>query len=164
MIHFHLVKLKLNQMKTKLLQNNILLRMTIRPGNILFISKCLSHLQNSRTSLSTKTLHLEAHVTDPKSINPTIKSNKGLQISRDHRLKTVIISLMLLRHRHKWEKREPKARTKRMKKIKKRRSRRRTKKRGMAIIIEMVKRRGRRVKARGKNSRREKSDYYRGKY
>jgi hypothetical protein len=34
----------------------------------------------------------------------------------------------------------------------------------MVIIIEMVKRRGRRVKAKGKNRRREKSDYYRGKY
>jgi hypothetical protein len=34
----------------------------------------------------------------------------------------------------------------------------------MVIIIEMVKRTGRRVKARGKNSRREESDYNRGKY
>ena len=101
MIHFHLVKLKLNQMKSKLLQNNMLLRMTIRPGNILFISKCLSHLRNFRTSLSTKTLHLEAHVTDPNNINPATKINISLQISRDHRLKTVIISLMLLRNCHK---------------------------------------------------------------
>jgi hypothetical protein len=33
----------------------------------------------------------------------------------------------------------------------------------MVIIIGMVKRRERRVTARGKNSRRGKNDYYRGK-
>jgi hypothetical protein len=62
----------------------------------------------------------------------------------------------LLENHHKLEKREPKAR---IKKIKKRRSRRRTKRRGIVIIIWMVKRRGRRVTARGKNSRNGTCDY-----